>query len=221
MHTPRIALIHATPLAIAPVEDAFRRLWPQARVTSLLDDSLPGDLKAAGALTDAITQRFIDLAAYVVRQGADGILFTCSAFGPALEAAAATVRVPTLKPNEAMFEQALAACGDDGTPGLVTTFAPSSVSMREEYEAMARDAGASTRLLDACADGAMALLQSGDQATHDRLVVDAARRLGDARLLMLGQFSMAHAAGLVAQATGKPVLTSPDSAVRKLQQRLA
>lgn len=221
MHAPRIALIHATPLAIAPVEDAFRRLWPLARVTNLLDDSLPADLKAAGALTEAITQRFLDLSAYVVRQGADGILFTCSAFGPALEAAARAVRVPTLKPNQAMFEEALAACAGGGIPGLVTTFAPSSISMREEYEAMARASGAPMQLLDACADGAMPLLQAGEQATHDRMVVEAARRLDSAQLLMLGQFSMAHAAPLVARATGKTVLTSPDSAVRKLQLLLA
>lgn len=220
MQAPRIALIHATPLAIAPVTDAFRRLWPQARVTNLLDDSLTGDLQAAGRLDEAMTQRFLDLAAYVVRQGADGILFTCSAFGPALEAAAASVRVPALKPNEAMFTEALAACADGGTPGLVTTFAPSSISMREEYVAMAHAAGASTQLLDACADGAMPLLQAGDQATHDRMVLDAARTLVHAKLLMLGQFSMTHCAEQVARATGKTVLTSTDSAVRQLQRQL-
>ena len=209
MQAPRIALIHATPLAIAPVTDAFRRLWPQARVTNLLDDSLTGDLQAAGRLDEAMTQRFLDLAAYVVRQGADGILFTCSAFGPALEAAAASVRVPALKPNEAMFTEALAACADGGTPGLVTTFAPSSISMREEYVAMAHAAGAS-----------MPLLQAGDQATHDRMVLDAARTLVHAKLLMLGQFSMTHCAEQVARATGKTVLTSTDSAVRQLQRQL-
>ena len=33
----RIALIHATPLAIDPIKEAFTRLWPEARTTHLLD----------------------------------------------------------------------------------------------------------------------------------------------------------------------------------------
>ena len=35
---PRIALIHATALAIDPILEAFARLWPQARLTNLLED---------------------------------------------------------------------------------------------------------------------------------------------------------------------------------------
>jgi hypothetical protein len=35
MTAPRIALIHATQLAVEPVGDAFRQLWGQARITRL------------------------------------------------------------------------------------------------------------------------------------------------------------------------------------------
>ena len=42
---PRIALIHATPVAIQPVNDAFKCLWPAAEVYNLLDDSLAPDLE--------------------------------------------------------------------------------------------------------------------------------------------------------------------------------
>ena len=48
MTAPRIALIHATPLAIEPIVNAFRRLWPQARTTNVLEDSLAPDLAADG-----------------------------------------------------------------------------------------------------------------------------------------------------------------------------
>src|SRR6478735_10192287 len=84
--SPRIALIHATPLAVAPIQSAFERLWPQARRMNLLDDSLSLDRAAAGSLTPAMTQRFVDLARYAQGTGCSGILFTCSAFGPAIEA---------------------------------------------------------------------------------------------------------------------------------------
>jgi hypothetical protein len=39
----RIALVHAVRVAIAPVEDAFRRHWPEADLVNLLDDSLSRD----------------------------------------------------------------------------------------------------------------------------------------------------------------------------------
>jgi hypothetical protein len=78
MSTPRIALIHAMQLAIEPVCDAFRQLWPQARVTNLLEDSLAPDLAAAGSITPAIVGRFVDLSQYAERCGANAILFTPS-----------------------------------------------------------------------------------------------------------------------------------------------
>ena len=62
MSAPRIALVHAMPVAIEPVAYVFRELWPQARVTHLLDDSLPADLTATGSITPAIVDRFIAMA---------------------------------------------------------------------------------------------------------------------------------------------------------------
>ena len=40
---PRIGLIHATPLAIAPAASAFAEHWPEAEVVNLLDESLQSD----------------------------------------------------------------------------------------------------------------------------------------------------------------------------------
>jgi hypothetical protein len=131
---PRIALIHATALAIDPIRAAFERHWPQARRMNLLDDSLSVDRARDGQLTDAMVQRFADLAGYAQRTGCDAILFTCSAFGPAIEAAARATSLPTLKPNEAMFEDALALApaGRALRLGLLATFEASIASMADE-----------------------------------------------------------------------------------------
>jgi hypothetical protein len=45
-------------------------------------------------------------------------------------------------------------------------------------------------------------------------------QLADCDIIALAQFSLARAADAIAQATGRPVLTTPDSAVRKLRRLL-
>jgi hypothetical protein len=71
------------------------------------------------------------------------------------------------------------------------------------------------------AEGALAALDAGDVATHDRLAAEAAKDLADCDAVALGQFSLARAKPLVEAAIGgKAVLTTPDSAVLKLKRLL-
>jgi hypothetical protein len=213
----RIALIHALSHSVAPIEEAFARLWPEVRRTNLLDDSLSADLAREGALTPVMTARFLTLARYAAGCGADGILFTCSAFGPCIEAcAAALAPMPVLKPNEAMIEEALAAAGPGGRVGLMASFAPTLASMPAEFAA----AAPGMTLVPCLAEGALAALDRGDAGEHDRLVGAAAAALRECDVVALSQFSLARAAGAVAQASGRAVLTTPDSAVRKLRRLL-
>src|SRR3954469_8699104 len=105
----RIALIHAVTVAMAPVHEAFARLWPEVECTDLLDTALAVDRERDGEWTRAMTRRIGVLAGYAAGIGAGGILYTCSAFGEAIEEAAKASPVPVLRPNEAMFEAALSA----------------------------------------------------------------------------------------------------------------
>jgi hypothetical protein len=50
--------------------------------------------------------------------------------------------------------------------------------------------------------------------------VDAAMALRSCEVIALGQFSLARAARAIGAATGQRVLTTPDSAVIKLQRLL-
>jgi Asp/Glu/hydantoin racemase len=210
----RVALIHALAHSMAPINDAMARDWPACVRMNLLDDSLSADLAASPAgLDDAMTARFLALGEYAVSTGAQGILFTCSAFGPCIDAVARRhAGMPVLKPNEAMVAEA-AATGQ--RVGLVASFAPTLASMPAEFPA-------DLDLRTVLAEGALAALDAGDAGRHDALVGDAARRLVDegCGVIALAQFSLARAAPVVAQRCGVPVLTTVDSAVRTLRRRL-
>lgn len=210
----RIALIHATPVAVQPVIEAFGRLWPNAEVHNLLEDSLAPDLERAGGLDERMMSRFSRLARYAADCGADGILFTCSAFGIAIEAAAKELApMPVLKPNEAMFEEAM---GAGQRIGMVATFQPSVPSMEQEFAAMTAQTGTSTTLMTRCVPEAMAALRAGDAETHNRLVAEEAKKLDKCDAILLAHFSTAQARDTVSASIEKPIMTSPDSAVRKL-----
>jgi Asp/Glu/hydantoin racemase len=211
---PRIALIHAVTVAMAPVHDAFRQMWPEAECVDILDTSLSRDRERDGRLTETMTGRFLLLAKYAEDNGAAGILFTCSAFGEAIERAAAQARVPVLKPNEAMFEAALAS---GKRLGMLATFAPSVAGMEAEFRDIAGAAGSSATLDSFCVAGAMAALQASDGATHDRLLAEAAPRFADCDAVLLAHFSTSRAAEAVGAAINCPVLTAPGAAVEKLR----
>jgi len=212
----RIALIHALAHSVAPINDEMERAWPECRRMNLLDDSLSADLARSGrGLDAAMHARFETLAAYAEGTGAQGILFTCSAFGPCIEAAAARrPHMPVLKPNEAMVADAVKA---GRRIGLVASFAPTLQSMPPEFPD-------SVQVLPRLAEGAMHALDEGRTQAHDEAVLQAAQALlaQGCDVIALAQFSMARAAPLLRRELPQkvPVLTTPGSAVRVLRERI-
>ena len=216
---PRIALIHALEESVAPIRSAFRENWPEAFTFDLLDTSLAPDRAHAGLLDGAMKARFAARRDYAagtsgVAGPPRGLLFTCSAFGPAIDAVKSRLAMPVLRPNEAAFELAL-GMGDD--IGLAVTFPPSEGSLRVELEEMAQAAGRKVRVRTAVAAGALDALKAGDPALHGELAARAVETLGDVAVVVLGQFSLARAAGLVRSRVSVPVLTTPDCAVRAMK----
>jgi hypothetical protein len=123
--------------------------------------------------------------------------------------------VPVLKPNEAMFQDAL----ERGAQiGMLTTFEPSVASMEAEFRAVA---GGKVALRTICVPEALRALNAGDANSHNRLLAQAAPSLSDCDAVMLAQFSTACASNAVAAVVDCPVLTSPRSAVEQLRTLLA
>ena len=213
----RIALIHAVSVAMQPVADAFARSWPEAELANILDDSLSRDRARQTALTPAISARIGALADYAHGAGAAGILFTCSAFGPAIEAVARRLPIPVLKPNEAMFAESFRR---GARLGMLATFAPSIATMEDEFNEQARHERVPPVLQTVLVQGAMDALRAGDVDRHNALVAQRAGELRDCDAIMLAQFSTSHAAAAVAAAVKCPVLTSPGAAVALLKHRL-
>ena len=210
----RIVLIHAVPMAIEPIKCAFNELWPEPEIVNLFDDSLSVDRAKSNVLTTDMERRFSVLGNYAESIGADGILFTCSAFGPAIDKVAYNLTIPVLKPNEAMFEQAL---NTGHKIGMLATFEQSIASMSREF-CKIRDSLSATGSLDTkLVEGAMEFLRQGNQTKHNELIAKTAATLKHCDVLMLAQFSMVSAKSAVFKELNIPVLTAPEAAVKKLR----
>ena len=212
-----IGVVHATRVAVSPIEAAFESHWPEAEVVQLIDESLSRDLERIGHLTTEINERVERLAAFAHRGGAQAVLFSCSAFGPAIEAAEARLPVPVLKPNQAMLDEALAL---GGRIQVLSTFRPSGPSIRRELEVLAAQRMLKIEIEDSYVPGALDALQAGDPDTHDALIAEAAVDDPQADVVLLAQFSMARARDEVSRRVDARVLSSPVSAVLALKRMM-
>jgi hypothetical protein len=100
--------------------------------------------------------------------------------------------MPVLKPNEAMIERAATR---GGRIGLLATFAPTLASMPGEFPHH-------LEIVPKLAVDALAALDRGDRAEHDRLVAEASRELRGCDLIALAQYSMAPAGDAGRRAVG-------------------
>ena len=97
-----------------------------------------------------------------------------------------------------------------------STVEPSASALR----AAAQAAGREIDLQIICREEAIRALKAGDQATHDRMVLEMAGELKDRDVIVLAQASMAHMEQPVSAHTGLPVLSSPRRCVEQVRRLL-
>lgn len=122
-----------------------------------------------------------------------------------------------LKPNEAMFAEALRL---GKRIGMLATFAPSVVTMEAEFAEFARQQQSEATLKTLVVDGAIEQLRQGNADQHNRLVAARAPELEDCDVIMLAHFSTSGALQAVSEKVRTQVLTAPHSAVTALKQRM-
>lgn len=215
---PRIVLVHPYRPSMAPIEAAFARLWPEAEVLALLDESLYADVTPEGVMAPSVPARIRTLLRHAVDSGAQAVVFTGSTFGPAVDAARADAPVPVLKADEAMAEVAVARKG----PILLVCTAARAVPVIEaNIRAAAEARQLPVHLSTLVVPEAKAALVAGDKQAHDRLIAEAIAGAPLPATLVLGQISMADVVPLLPEAYAQVALTSPEASVLHLRERFA
>jgi len=194
---------------------AFLAEWPQARVSNLLDDSLFAWVREAGGVVPEMYDVFRNLTHHMVDRGADGILFTCSAFRQVIDTCIAEFALPILKPNDAMIEKAL-----DAGPriAVMATVGPTIPSISVEIEELAAARGQKVELVPYVVEHAFDALAGGDPARHDRLVAEKAQEIVGCDAIVLAQFTLSRAVPAVQAVNRIPIYNSPGAAVVRMRE---
>ncbi len=211
---PHIFLFSVHKDAMDAAVRAFSADWPEARISNLLDDSLFAWVKEAGGVVPEMYDVFRDLTRHMAGRGADGILFTCSAFRQVIDACIDEFDMPILKPNDAMIDKALEA---GSRIAVMATVGPTIPSISVEIEEMAAARRQKVDLVPCFVEDAFDALARGDAATHDRLVAERARDIANCDAIVLAQFTLSRAVPAVQAVNKSPIYNSPGAAVARMR----
>lgn len=214
-----LALLHTSCVLVPMFSELCEETMPEVAIFHLVDESLIKNTVAAQGLAKNTVRRVLTLIQNAREAGADAVLVTCSSIGPAVTVAREVFDFPVLRVDEAMAEEAVrlgARIGVIATLG--TTLRPTAALLREVAAAQGR----SIEVLECLCGGAFDAILSGDNQTHDDIVLrELVRLIQEVDVIVLAQASMARVGEkLPREAHMKPVLSSPALAVRRTREVL-
>jgi hypothetical protein len=215
VNRPRIALISATPAAIGPATSALAAEFPEADVWNLLDDKLLADADEQGGLGDDLAARMRRLIDHAVAGGADGVLLTCSMYGPV--ARERDLGLPVLAPDEAAFDELVGY----RTILVVASLESALRDALARLSAFLTESGARATVRGVVSAEAFEATRAGDADRLATVLSTTAREhAAGADAVFLAQYSLAPATAAVAELSGLPVVAGPVSAAVRLRDTL-
>ena len=215
----KVVAVHTAMALVEPLTKIFKEELPEVKLNHIADDTLIQEVIANNEVTPAVRRRLLSYYLTAADSGADVIFNCCSSVGDIADLGNSISPIPVFRIDYPMAVEAVSIAK---RIGVISTLPTTLDPTRRLLEHAAKDAGKDVVLVDGLADGAFAAGQSGDGATHDRLIAEAAARIADeVDMFVLAQGSMARMEQRLAELTGKPVLSSPVSGVKGLRKFLA
>jgi len=214
-----LALIHTSATLVPVFGQLCAAKLPGVDTFNIVDDSLVRAIGLKGGITPDIAARVAAYLASAESGEADYILVTCSSIGPAVDAAAAGVKVPVLRVDQPMADEAVRSGRRIGVIAtLPTTLNPTIELVRRRAALAGKEIEVTSRL---CA-GAFEALMAGDADKHDAIVSAALRELSaQVDVILLAQASMARVVETLAPSERKAlILSSPALAIDYVAKQL-
>ncbi|MFT4107686.1 MAG: aspartate/glutamate racemase family protein [Lacrimispora sp.] len=208
----RIALISITINSVKPMTD-YLLSKPDIAVINYLDGYLSEKIEKEGGITDETMGRMLHLLAAACRDGADGVILTCTVFSPYADMFQKLFSVPVIGADTAMFDQ-VGKIG--GSTALLCTFestlTPSKRQLSEQYLKYNKKEQIEIVWLKEAYEA----IQQQNLKKHNDLIIKQVQQMdGSYDNIVLAQISMAGAAnGLMLNKSR--LFTSPQAAYEQL-----
>ena len=210
-----IALIHNSQVIIEQVGEAFKRIYPDADVINIIDESLLRDIKTKGKIDHFGVRRVCRYALCAEDLGADGVMMTCSSLCEAVYAARPLIKIPAFAINEPMAREAISIGANIGVLGtLKSVLEPTARLVMQK----ANELNKTVELTKALCEAAFEALLSGDAQKHDDLLLTEVENLSKrVDVVVFAQGSMSRLLSEAQKRVSTPVLECIDSGVRQVK----
>lgn len=215
----KITLLHT----VASVYGSFRSQLEAAfdeeiEVNSLVDEFLVTNARKKGFFPPENRKKLLLDLMSAEAEGADVIIVTCSSLSPFIEEYRSMLSIPVVTIDRQM-------CRDAALSGKrIAVLATAPTTIEPTTKGIQREAdqqGKEVEIISLLDEEAMNLLKKGDVKGHDERLAELAVKAGNVDVIVLAQASMATAASLCSERTGRKILTSPGSCIAEAKALLS
>lgn len=211
-----LAIIHTTPLTVEPLKKLAGDFLPSYDVINFVDDSILPQLAKNGGMLEEVEERLIQYARYAEQAGASIILNACSSVGEIVTKANEHVKVPVVRIDEAMAEEAINHGKRIGVIATLSTTLKPTVKLIKEK---ADECNKKVEIQSVLAGEAYQQLISGDKESHDAILAEALTKLAsESDIVVLAQASMARVVTKLPLKQQDMFLTSPELGMERVKK---
>jgi Asp/Glu/hydantoin racemase len=197
------------------VRQAFKRIFPEAQLINIMDESLLRDIKTKGEIDFLGVRRVCRYALCAEDLGADAILMTCSSLCEAAYAARPMIKIPTFAINEPMSLEAVKIGANICVLGtLKSVLEPSTRLIIQK----AKESNKTVKVEQVLCEAAFTALISGDPQKHDELLLSNIEDISQSvDVIVFAQGSMSRLLPESQKRVSTPILECIDSGVTQVK----
>ncbi|OCG06901.1 Asp/Glu racemase [Gilliamella sp. wkB178] len=214
----KIALFHTSAATLDTMTKLTTQIIPDVKVMHIVEDSMIKDVMANNGVTPSINARIASYIKAAEIAKCDMFMTACSSIGGVVEQCQFMTSMPLTRIDTAMIEQAIKISGKISVLATVeTTLRPTL----EYVHRMANIHDQSPEIESLLMAEAFVALLDGDSDKHDEIVKQGLlKALKESDVVILAQASMARVLNTLDEKPTIPVLTSPESGIKWLKEKL-
>ena len=212
----QVALMNITINAVNPIMNYIRNKEPELKPVPYVDGYVLEKINHDGGVNNDSMMRMLNMIGNACRDGADGIILTCTMFTPYQPAIQKLFTVPIVCADAAMLDN---AAKTPGNTAILCTFDGTVETTRNGYYKYCRQNNTPEQADMFTLPDAFKAIQAGDFETGNKIIREKILEL-DASYdkIILAQISMAGGAEGVTT-THAEVYSSPKCAVQELKSK--